>query len=159
MHTDNTLPSAHTPYTIDETGTITTYPGARPGPVILISTYVHGNEVVGDRVLQTAHTLLSSGQHAGTYILLVANTQAREKGVRYCDEDMNRCWHKIDAPETIETKRAAYIAHWFREHDIMPDYVYDIHSAPSKSLPTIICDDTPETRTLSSLFSIPYRVC
>lgn len=120
---------------------------ARRGRVAIVGRQ-HGNEPVGevviDRLLQQAPEHL----RAGSLLLLVANLDARALDVRHTPEgvDMNRLWDAATLarlaaadPASLcsEERRAASLAPWLLSCDV----VLDLHSTSRPSTPHLIVRD------------------
>lgn len=107
--------------------------GKAPGPTVLISALIHGNEICGAVALD--HLLTSSFMpERGRLILAFANVDAysrfdsaRPYLSRFIDEDMNRLWSAdiLDGQQkSIELTRARAL----RPLAETADYLLDLHS-------------------------------
>lgn len=110
------------------------FEGAAPGPAVVITALVHGNEICGafaiDRVLAEPPEL-----GCGSLTLVCCNleaysriTDATKSKCRLVDEDLNRVWGRVDVPasgaETHEMRRAREVLPFVRDADVL----VDIHS-------------------------------
>lgn len=96
-----------------------------PGPSVLLSALIHGNELCGAWALKN---LLASGFRPAKGKLTLAfcnlaafdqfNRQAHDAS-RFADEDLNRVWiaQKLADPSTSERRRANELEPWVRQAD------------------------------------------
>ncbi|NYT63847.1 succinylglutamate desuccinylase/aspartoacylase family protein [Alcaligenaceae bacterium] len=113
-----------------------------PGPNVLLSALVHGNELCGAWALKN---LLASGFRPAKGKLTLAfcnlvafdqfNRQAHDAS-RFVDEDLNRVWmaQKLADPSTNERRRANELEPWVRQ----ADYLLDLHSMHEPSPPLLV---------------------
>lgn len=127
-----------------------------PWPTTLVVGLVHGNEIVGKHVIDYITHQAKKKKHIGTVITLIANIDAYKKNVRFIDTDLNRAFMDIKRAKNNEEKRAQTIKSFFA--DIPIDYIFDIHSTPSKSKPMILCTSQKESFQLAKRFPINYVV-
>ena len=117
------------------------YPGGAPGPHVVITALVHGNEVCGalalDRVLQNAPR-----PARGRLTLVFCNLEAYGRltdetkwQCRAVDEDLNRVWGRVDTPpegpETVEMRRAREVLPFIAPADVL----LDLHSMTAPAPP------------------------
>lgn len=107
----------------------------------------HGNELTGIyliRRFQQAPHLISRPSFETTTLL--SNPEAIAAGVRYIDQDMNRCCDRahleLPDPADYEVRRAQELNHRFGQSGATPaDVILDIHSTTSNMGMTLILDD------------------
>jgi succinylglutamate desuccinylase len=113
------------------------FAASAPGPHLVITALIHGNEVCGAqalwRVLQ-AGVQPARGQLTVVFCNLEAYarlTDASKDEGRLLGEDMNRVWGRLDGPaaatDTYEVRRAREILPWVQGADVL----LDIHSMTS----------------------------
>jgi predicted deacylase len=108
------------------------FDSGQPGPHVLVTALVHGNEVCGPMAL--AHLLdepprIASGRLALVFCNLEAYariTDASKADCRLVDEDLNRVWGRVDTAEaaTCELRRARELL----PHVSGADVLLDLHS-------------------------------
>ncbi|QKD82049.1 aspartoacylase [Thermoleptolyngbya sichuanensis A183] len=114
---------------------------------VLLVGGTHGNELTGIyliRRFQHAPQLIS--RPSFETITLLSNLEAIAAGVRYVDQDMNRCCDRahLELPEPVdyEVRRAQEINRRFGPSGSTPaDVILDIHSTTSNMGMTLILDD------------------
>lgn len=114
--------------------------GAKAGPAIAIFGGIHGNETVGVKVLdQLAESLTIN---AGTVYLVYANPKAIEAGVRFTEQDMNRCF--AADPETVHFSNGV-----------------SYEAARASELKTILnrCDALIDLHAFNDLEGEPFIIC
>ena len=134
-----------------------------PGPHVMISSVVHGNELCGaiavDHLLQNKVCPLH-----GKLTLAFMNVAAyhsfdpdNPSASRFVDEDFNRLWTK----EELEGKRDSVELRRAREvHPIVDtvDLLLDIHSMQTNTLPLIVAGPLQKGREFAKQFGIPEMV-
>ena len=129
--------------------------GEKPGPHLLVTGGVHGNEVCGPdgitRFLGTKPQLL-----AGKITLIpVCNPRAYGMGVRYVDENLGRIIRRYDAPQSYEQELANQLLPFIQA----ADYVLDLHSVHAKSPAYSFLDrDEPRLRAFTAFLGAQYMV-
>ncbi len=134
-----------------------------PGPHVVVTALVHGNEIAGAVVLDR----LLRGRVAplrGTLTLGFVNLDAYERfdpahptASRYVDEDMNRLWDAglLDGPRnSVELARARAIRPVMESADIL----LDLHSMLWPSEPLILSGPTARGRDLGGRIGTPSLV-
>ena len=133
------------PYRAGNTGIafVTTLDSGRPGPHVLVSALVHGNELCG------AHALVflferGIGPRRGKLSLGFFNTEAFQRfdpanpsASRYVDEDFNRVWHPavLDGTRTsVELRRARELRPLLDTADLL----LDVHSMQTTTRPLML---------------------
>jgi predicted deacylase len=134
-----------------------------PGPTVLITALVHGNEIAGAVALEHA---LRQGPtpYRGTLILGFVNLAAYDRfdaaqptASRYVEEDMNRLWEPeiLDGlRRSIELDRAREIRPVIESADIL----LDLHSMLWPSEPLILCGPSHKGRRLAETIATPSLV-
>lgn len=127
-----------------------------PGPEVLITALVHGNEIAGavalDRLLR-APPALDRGALTIGFVNLDAYDRfdpAQPTASRYVDEDMNRLWDDavLDGPRhSVELARARAIRPVVRRADIL----LDLHSMLWPSEPLILCGPAARAELAASI--------
>jgi succinylglutamate desuccinylase len=139
----------------------------RPGPTVVLSGGMHGNEPAGvlaiRRILDTLQA--ENAPVAGHLLGLAGNVGALRLGVRYTDRDLNRCWdvasvaqlrethgHTAEDVEQLELLRAfdAAIA-----NARGPIIHLDLHSMSADGVPFIVVCDHPQSIQLARDLCLP----
>mmetsp|Transcript_14977 Transcript_14977/g.32935 ORF Transcript_14977/g.32935 Transcript_14977/m.32935 type:complete len:316 (+) Transcript_14977:56-1003(+) len=98
---------------------------------------VHGNELTGVRVVQKLVQLFSEPGNSvkGELTLIVANPDAVDAGVRFLEDDLNRCFGEglEDLAGSMERRRAIELAPFIRNLDAM----VDLHATNKPSEPFV----------------------
>jgi predicted deacylase len=153
------------PYRDGNTGIpyATTLDSGRPGPHVLITALMHGNELCGAWALCT---LFERGIRPwrGRLTLAFANVAAFERfdpcnpsASRYVDEDMNRVWDpaRLDGGgRSRELDRARELRPLVDDADLL----LDIHSMQLPSPPLLLCGVTERGRRLALRMGYPAYV-
>lgn len=86
------------------------YQGNEKGPLVIITSGMHGNEHAGVRALELVFKMLEvepitnpSFSFKGTVLGLICNVQAYEQRKRYIQKDINRCWSKEHIDDILST--------------------------------------------------------
>jgi predicted deacylase len=153
------------PYKAGNTGVdyFTTFEAAAPGPHVMLTAVVHGNELCGAIALD--HLFKANLRPArGKLTLGFVNTgafhsfdPAKPKESRYLDEDFNRLWDVA----TLEGERDS--AELRRAREIWPlidqaDFLLDIHSMQHATAPLMMAGPLPKGRVLARGVGIPETV-
>lgn len=132
-----------------------------PGPALVISGGIHGNERTGIEVVLRIKEALENGiltHTSGTLFLILGNLKAIEQNERWSDSavDLNRCFGTL--PERIcgsfEAQRAQTIKNALALQDRQPNSVIgiDIHATNKPSKPFLVLQPRPSP-LLADLFS------
>lgn len=90
---------------------IGSYEGKEKGSLLIAFGGMHGNEPAGDKAIDLMIKMLEvepitnpDFEFKGKIIGLRGNLKAKAKGVRFIEEDLNRCWskHKIQKIQNLE---------------------------------------------------------
>lgn len=161
----NLSPPDITAYRKGNTGVdyITTFDSGKPGPHVMISAVVHGNELCGAITLdflfqqnvrpQNGKLTLGFMNIAAFHNFNPANPDAS----RFVDEDFNRLWSN----ETLSGDRNSVELR--RAREVRPvidqvDYLLDIHSMQHPTVPLMMCGVTEKGRRLARTISFPEHI-
>src|SRR5690606_4088204 len=118
-----------------------------PGPCVLFTALIHGNELCGAWALKDL--LASSFRPArGKLTLAFCNLDAFDSfdaqahdASRFADEDLNRVWTESELadPTTRERRRALDLKPWV----VQADYLLDLHSMHEPSPPLLVTGILP----------------
>jgi predicted deacylase len=139
---------------------VTVFDSGSPGPHVVISALVHGNELCGawallrllERRIRPCHGRLSLA-----FVNLAAFDAfdpANPKASRYLDEDLNRVW----SPGALDGPRRS--RELDRAREIRPliegaDFLLDIHSMQSAAPPLLLTGVTDKGRRLAAAMGFP----
>ncbi|NYT84316.1 succinylglutamate desuccinylase/aspartoacylase domain-containing protein [Pollutimonas harenae] len=123
------------------------FDSGKPGPSVLITALVHGNELCGAWALKE---LLAHGVDVqnGKLTLMFCNLAAfdtfdisKHDASRFVDIDFNRVWTEARLGNTslVETQRAAALRPWVEQ----ADYLLDIHSMHEPAPPVLVVGTLP----------------
>ncbi len=153
------------PYKSGNTGIdyVTEFDSGRPGPHVMLSAVVHGNELCGAIALDFLLRNDLRPQH-GRISLAFINTAAYHSfdpenptASRFVDEDFNRCWGEdvLDGDrDSVETRRAREL----RPLIDSVDYLLDIHSMQQFCKPLMMCGPTQKGRELALAIATPIHI-
>ena len=153
------------PYRRGNTGIdyVTTLDGAGPGPHVMLSAVVHGNELCGVHALD--YLLREEVRpRRGRLTLAFMNVEAYARfdpanpvASRYVDEDFNRLWsaETLDGPRTsVELRRAREV----RALVDTVDLLLDIHSMQHSTTPLMMAGPLDKGRRLAAEVAAPVHV-
>lgn len=136
--------------------------GNRPGPLVIVTAAVHGNEPAGVRALGEVFRLTETATRAnfrGTFVGLAGNLRAFGLGLRFLDRDFNRMWTCADVDrvllrggngnrdEDLELYQLyTYISGIIRETRPSSVYFLDLHTTSAGG--GIFCIPTDESGSL-----------
>lgn len=139
------------------------FDSGQPGPHVMLSALVHGNELCGavalDFLLRSALRPLQ-GRLTLAFVNVDAYLQfdpARPDASRFVDEDLNRLWDvtTLDgARDSCELKRARALRGLLDG----VDYLLDIHSMQHPTPPLMLCGPTRKGRELACALGFPAYV-
>ena len=136
------------------------FDAGRPGPHVLITALMHGNEIAGAIVLDEmlrANLRPLRGKLTLGFLNLAAFARfdaAQPTASRFVDEDMNRLWDRAileGSRDSIELARAREIRPIIDSADIL----LDLHSMLWPSEPLILSGPTAKGRGLARAIGIP----
>ncbi|AWK86453.1 succinylglutamate desuccinylase/aspartoacylase domain-containing protein [Azospirillum thermophilum] len=154
-----------TPHRRGNTGIdyVTTLAADRPGPHLVVTALMHGNEIAGAIALDQIFRM-GLRPSRGRLSLVFANTAAyrafeRENpyASRFIDEDMNRVWADslLDGPrDSLEIQRARQLRPLYDTADV----VLDLHSMSAHTPPLTLCGRTARGRALALRLGYPAWV-
>ncbi|MGE0311347.1 MAG: succinylglutamate desuccinylase/aspartoacylase family protein [Lautropia sp.] len=120
-------------HTID----VVQYRSLQPGPRLIVTGAVHGNETCGPTAIREAIARFSDGQWRlarGTLTFVpVANPVAYAAGRREGDRNLNRDFRPCVYPETAEDRIANQLAPLLAEHEVL----LDLHSFSAPGEPFV----------------------
>lgn len=139
----------------------------RPGPHVLVSALVHGNEICGaialDRLLDAA-VRPQRGRLSFAFVNLAAYARfdpAKPSASRFVTEDFNRLWSpaRLDAPEQavedhVELRRARELRPLIESVDLL----LDLHSLQQTSAPLILSGPHPKGIALARKVGFPGTI-
>lgn len=104
------------------------FAGLKPGPRLLVSAAVHGNEVCGVAAIRRVIEALDSGALTllcGTLSFIpIVNPLAHQKGQREGERNLNRNLRPAVIPQDFEDRIARQLCPWLAAHDVL----LDLHS-------------------------------
>jgi predicted deacylase len=141
----------------------TTYQSDRPGPHVLVTALVHGNELCGAIVLDQ---MIRAGLRPtrGRLTLAFCNVaafarfdRANPSSSRFVDEDFNRLW----TPEVLDGPRNS--TELARARALRPvvdsaDFLLDIHSMQHDTAPLLLAGPLAKGRHLARQVGVPSLV-
>jgi predicted deacylase len=139
---------------------VTTLESGTPGPHVVITALVHGNELCGawallrllEREIRPSRGRLSLAfVHTAAFDVF---DPANPKASRYLDEDLNRVWSAatLDGPRrSRELERAREI----RPLIEAADFLLDLHSMQSPAPPLLLTGVTAKGRRLAAAMGFP----
>ena len=142
---------------------VSTFAAGRPGPHVMVSAIVHGNELCGAIVLDE---LLRAGVRPvrGRLTIAFMNVDAYERFdsehpilSRYVDEDFNRLWSGevlAGRHDSVELRRARALRPILDE----VDYLLDLHSMQYSSAPLVLCGTTRKGRDFARALGLPAHL-
>ena len=152
----------------DRTRVIGRHRGAAPGPLIVVTAGLHGNEPAGvvaaRRVLD--RLAVQGAAFRGELLALAGNLPALERGCRFVDEDLNRIWtrERIDAAMEGVPARSVEegelrgilteIGQALARHPSAMLFL-DLHTTSAPGAPFSILADTLPNRSLARTLPVP----
>lgn len=142
---------------------VTSFEATAPGPHVVITALVHGNELCGAHALVT---LLERGvrPRRGRLSLAFVNVEAyrrfdpeNPKATRYVDEDFNRVWDAatLEGPrQSRELERARELRPLIES----ADRLLDLHSMQLPSAPLLLAGTTAKSMDLARRMAYPAIV-
>lgn len=102
--------------------------GLKPGPRLIVTAAVHGNEVCGISAIQRVLAEFDSGALTllrGTLSMIpIVNPLAHQKGQREGERNLNRNLRPAMIPQDFEDRIARQLCPWLAQHDVL----LDLHS-------------------------------
>jgi succinylglutamate desuccinylase len=145
------------------------YSSGDTGPTLIVTAGLHGNEPAGVRAVQQVMERLEHEKPPlrGKLIAVAGNVAALEKGERYIDHDLNRCWSPARVQElrardpsedTSEDKEQRALLEIIdgNGNDGSRLVVLDLHTTSGATPPFALMSDTLRNRRLA--FALPLPV-
>ncbi len=112
--------------------------GLTPGPRVIVTGAVHGDEPAGPRAIQRAIAAFRSGalrlQRGSVTFVPVVNTLAWRQGTREGERNLNRNLAEYPAPDCHEDRVANILCPLLRAHDVL----IDLHSFSADGEPMVL---------------------
>ncbi|MFQ5934846.1 MAG: M14 family metallopeptidase [Acidiferrobacterales bacterium] len=154
-----------TPYRAGNTGVdyVTSFDSGNPGPHVMLTAVVHGNELCGAITLDFLfkHDVRPTrGKLTFGFMNVAAFNRfdpADPEASRFVDEDFNRVWGNDvleGSRESTELRRAREVRPIIDE----VDYLLDIHSMQHPTVPLCMCGPTRKGEQLARAISFPEHV-
>lgn len=142
----------------------------QPGPLVLITAGLHGNEPAGVGAAMRVLSELSGRPTAGRVVALAGNLGALERGERHGGQDLNRLWTEPllrglldqdpteDGPDEAELRELHRIIQAEREaaeaagRDVL---LLDLHSTSAAGGPFSVVPDVLDCRRLARAIGLP----
>ncbi len=146
------------------------FSGREPGPLLIVTAAVHGNEPAGIHAVRRMLSTLEAGDRGlrGDIVALVGNTRAFAAGQRFVDRDLNRGWTpqrvaKLRAPDaalelSAEDEELRELLSWIEAATAEARgevYFVDLHTSSADGCPFLTCGDTLRTRRFARRFTAP----
>ena len=141
--------------------------GSQPGPTLIFTAGIHGNEPSGVFALQKVLAELQEQKPTikGNIYAISGHLWALEKGVRYHTEDLNRMWieermEDLLASEPANEDEAQQKAIFLEITGILesengPFYFMDLHTTSSESIPFLPVSDSLLNRKFTEQYPVP----
>jgi succinylglutamate desuccinylase len=144
------------------------YTQHHPGPLLLITAGIHGNEASGIIALNLVFRFLNKYKVPirGTFVGLCGNVEALDKEQRFIDQDLNRTWGEKEVEKiqnvsqeelNSEQREAKAILNYIAKLD--PDkyedkFFVDCHTTSSESIPYFSVEDTAGCLSFARRFPV-----
>ena len=139
----------------------------RPGPTVLLTGGMHGNEPGGVIAIRRvfAHLQQTGTVVNGSLVGLCGNIGALRLGQRYTDRDLNRCWDETSLLALRETE--GHTAEDVEQAELLEEFdrraaeaqgqmfVLDLHSMSADGVPFLVTCDLPENYALGGHLVLP----
>lgn len=143
--------------------------GSQPGPTIIYTAGIHGNEPSGIFAL---HDVLNEIKEKdipikGTIYAISGNLSALETGTRYIKQDLNRMWTSErmklltsgninkNGEETIQQLNIYNVITEILNNEEGPFYFMDLHTTSSETTPFLTVNDSIINRKFTEQFPVP----
>ncbi len=140
----------------------------RPGPLLLCTAGIHGNEPAGGRaVVNMADVLGSDSLLRGRFLALTGNISALSRQARCLEQDLNRTWtndrisrlrhdpKSAATAEEVEMAALLPILHHAMNQASGEVFFLDLHSTSGPGAPFACCMEIRHHRQFMESFSIP----
>ncbi|MFO0643995.1 MAG: succinylglutamate desuccinylase/aspartoacylase family protein [Polyangiaceae bacterium] len=150
------LPSA-----IDLPRHLGTVAGHEPGPTLVLTGGLHGNEPAGALAIQNVMRELEArvASLKGRVVGLAGNRTALRRGARFVDRDLNRQWYPAHLARLAEAELTALTNEDREQRELFdaltalerqgPLTLLDLHTTSGKSSPFVCFGDTLKNRELA----------
>lgn len=141
--------------------------GTRPGPTLIVTGSIHGNEPAGTLAAKRIADSIRAKQDSicGEVVLLVGNAQALKQKVRYIDADLNRHWtaenierahanRRLTCSETLELGEILQILKETLARTRGDVYFIDLHTTSARGVPFATVGDTLRNRHFALQFPV-----
>lgn len=112
--------------------------GLAPGPRLIVTGAVHGNETAGTRGIERVLGEIDRGEleivRGSVTFVPVCNPLAYTQGRRFGDRNLNRRLQPTATPQDNEDRIAGVLCRWLREHEVL----LDLHSFRSPGRPFVM---------------------
>ncbi|MEP5613423.1 MAG: succinylglutamate desuccinylase/aspartoacylase family protein [Cyclobacteriaceae bacterium] len=141
--------------------------GLKPGPTLIFTGGIHGNEPSGVFALQRVLSQVKNHQLRGSVYAIAGNLWALERGVRFDKEDLNRVWTKERIQALSESSKGADNEDVVQQMEIYqllisilksetgPFYFFDLHTTSSETIPFLTVNDSILNRKFTIQYPIP----
>ncbi len=143
--------------------------GRQPGPSIIFTGGIHGNEKSGVIALQQATEILQKKTESmrGHFYALAGNLSALRQEKRYQSADLNRLWTADRMqlvkkgefiPQNEDETEQVELYNCLRSilnQDAGPFYFMDLHTTSSHTIPFIVVNDSLLNRKFTSQYPLP----
>ena len=143
--------------------------GSQPGPTLIFTAGIHGNEPSGIFALHQVLEELKEKNISikGNFYALSGNLTALEKGTRYNKRDLNRMWttdrmDKVhdgeileDDKETIQQIDICSTITSILHKEEGPFYFMDLHTTSSETIPFLTVNDSLLNRKFTKQYPVP----
>ena len=140
--------------------------GSQPGPTLLITAGIHGNEPAGVFASERVLPLLKEQKASirGEVVFLRGNTRALERKVRYIDEDLNRQWTSTTI--AANKSRSSKTSESLEQQELLTYlsaainrargevYFLDLHTTSAAGEPFATVGDTMRNRRFALMFPL-----
>ena len=142
--------------------------GARPGPLLLCTGGIHGNEPAGVRALEQVLAELERepGAFRGRLLGLAGNLAALRRNTRYLDVDLNRAW-RPDRLALVDREQVPVDSECLEQRELLAELraaigqareqvcFLDLHTSSAPGTPFACIGDTLRNRRFAKPFAVP----
>ena len=141
--------------------------GKDPGPTLVVTAGIHGNEPSGVLAARRLRMMLENIPIKGHLMVLGGNIDALAKGQRFSEVDLNRIWkedriREIErgtfSPSNQDEAEQLEIYQLIRDllqKDDGPFFFVDLHSTSSDTIPFIVVNDSLKNRAFTEQYPLP----
>ncbi|MEQ9404918.1 MAG: succinylglutamate desuccinylase/aspartoacylase family protein [Cyclobacteriaceae bacterium] len=143
--------------------------GLSPGPTLIFTGGIHGNEPSGVFALKkVVQDIQNQGiKIKGNFYAISGNLWALERGVRFHKEDLNRVWTKSRIMELNGQYKKEEHEDIHQQKEILaeinsiltkesgPFYFFDLHTTSSATLPFLTVNDSMQNRKFTMQYPLP----